>query len=45
VGLVSLEDFRKTKEDIEEEQRKLAAQTAAAKVCVNVQLSHLTLQL
>lgn len=32
VGLVTLEDFRKTKEDIEEDQRKLAAKTAAEKM-------------
>ena len=32
IGLVTLEDFQKTKEDLEEEQRRLAAKTAAEKV-------------
>lgn len=31
IGLVTLEDFRNTKEGIEEEQRKIAAKTAADK--------------
>lgn len=29
VGLVTLSDFQKTKEDLEEQQRQLAAQTKA----------------
>jgi hypothetical protein len=35
VGLVTLSDFQKTKEDLEEQQRQLAAQTKAkqSRVC------------
>jgi protein FAM50 len=32
IGLVTLEDFNKTKEDLEEQQRKLIAQTTAAEL-------------
>lgn len=34
VGLVTLSDFKKTKDDLEEQQRKLAAQVQSEKTCV-----------
>lgn len=34
IGLVTLEDFQKTRGDIEEEARKQAAKTAAETLCV-----------
>lgn len=35
VGLVTLSDFKKTKGDLEEQQRKLAAQVQLEKTCVD----------
>lgn len=35
VGLVTLSDFKKTKGDLEEQQRKLAAQMQLEKTCVD----------
>lgn len=35
VGLVTLSDFKKTKDDLEEQQRKLAAQVQSEKMCVD----------
>ena len=36
IGLVTLSDFQKTKDDLEEQQRQLAAKTLAEKVCVKI---------
>ena len=39
IGLVTLDDFKKTRDDLEEEQRQRAAKSAADKACAYLVLA------